>query len=138
MAEKWTNILREGAVTSELPEIMRYIQVPRNIPTICGPKLNPELKQISPEESHQDHNLRKIQTQLGKALCILTSSFNDSKDKDDLEKAIKLIADVQYKLSKHRRELFYPKLNTEVREFGEIEPIGSFLFAIESLHPLCR
>lgn len=134
--------LTKGLDTETRKSTIEKYPILKGCTKLMPPELNAEIKPcVTTATLRQDAFLVKLQGQIAAALSALAIPLNtmyeatkenpSDADKVQLEKLgdpVKLIADVFFSLSSHRRYLIVPSLDDSVKDILETCPIDSQLF----------
>lgn len=135
---RWEKILSSGLDRENRNNLMEKNILPTNLPQLTAPVLNAEVKKaVSVNISKRDRYLETNQNQLGKGISALGKAMTlliNNKEENrnnilaNLSEAAKLLTDVHYNTSIHRRFLLSPSLNKSVRDVTTKMPITDLLF----------
>lgn len=140
LPEPWLQISKSGHPEEKIEELIKKYPIPSNLKALQPTELDPKLKALLGKSALEDDNrLVLLQKQLSAGITALgiclTELIIKPKDEIDtpklivnLEDAGKILADLHYRMSMHRRSLITPGLSKLMRSVAEDCEIDTWLF----------
>lgn len=148
LALRWNKYLSEGLDKETRTKLFEIWNAPSNCTMLQGPKLNPEVQtMLSPTEAKKETFLMELQNNLGKGLSALGAvitkllEHNNPEEPDpnlkNLVESGKLLCNVHYTISNHRKFVLYPHLSKKIQKVAAAQNPDSLLFG-EDFSEKCK
>jgi hypothetical protein len=140
IVNRWGKILKEGLDKDKRKNILEKYPTGKNLQLAKAPKLNDEILSSLPDQAvKQDNFLCQVQNHISAILTAMGSPINqiitqvpppenDNTILKNLIDAGRLLTDLHYSMSKHRKYLIGPLLNSNLKKVVEESPITDNLF----------
>lgn len=140
IVNRWGKILKEGLDKEKRKSILEKYPTGKNLQLSKAPKLNEEILSSLPDQTvKQDNFLCQVQnhissilTAIGSPITHIITQVPPPEDNNTVLKNLidagRLLTDLHNSMSKHRKYLIGPLLNTDLRKVIEGSPITDNLF----------
>lgn len=139
LATRWKTYISQGLPKESKAKLLESWPIPKNCPTLLGPKLNPEVQPLlSTSDIKKEVFLMDLQNSLGKGITALGSTLSklleiNNPDNPDpnlspLVDAGKMLCDVHHTISNHRKFVLYHHFNNKIQKMAALQHPDGMLF----------